>query len=90
MKQRAYKLYYPNFLLEEGDLKKVYLGLTIEDYKICYKEILEEKKDDYQVQVSKKQIKNIEKNLAKELKSILQILKQEKRRLLKSGIENII
>lgn len=90
MTNKAYKLFYPNFLVEPFDLKKVYLGLTIEDYQLCYKEITEEEKNNYKVQIPQNKIKNIEKKLAKELKPMLQTLKQEKRKLTKKGFEKII
>lgn len=81
MKGNAYKLFYPNLIVEPFELKKVYLGLSIEDYKICYKEISEEKRENYQVQISKTSIKPIEKHLSKELKVMLSGLKKEKRQL---------
>ena len=39
----SYKLFYPNLITAPFDLKKVHLGLTIEEAKFCYKEISEEK-----------------------------------------------
>lgn len=87
MKGKAYKLFYPNFIVEESNIEKVYLGLTVEDCKLCYKEITLEEKENYQVQIPQNQVKNIEKNLSKELKVMVHALKQTKRKLNKSGIE---
>ena len=90
MNEHAYKLFYPNFIVEPFEMKKVYLGLTVEDCKICYKEISEEQAQNYIVQVPQKDIKLIEKNLAKELKTMLNALKKKKKDLLKlQFVENI-
>ena len=89
MNERAYKLFYPNFIVEPLEMKKTYLGLTIEDYKICYKEISEEEAKNYTVQIPKKEIKLIEKNLAKELKPMLQAMKKKKKELLKFQLVEI-
>lgn len=80
----AYKLFYPNLLVEQNAIKKVYLGLTVKDYTLCYEEISEDEKENYYTKIPTKEIKNIEKNLAKELKSNLTILKKEKKALSKN------
>lgn len=77
--EQAYKLFYPNLIIEPFELKKVYLGLTIEDYQFCYKEISEEEKVNYQVQIPLNKIKGIEKNMAKEIKGFLSSIKKEYR-----------
>lgn len=79
MNGHAYKLFYPNLLLEPFELKKVYLGLTVKDFQFCYQEIKEEEKNNYVVQIPQKEIKAIEKKLAKELKGIISIIKQKKK-----------
>lgn len=74
----AYKLFYPNLLIEPFDLKKVYLGLTTNDYHFCYQEISEEEKSNYEVQVPLNEIKLLEKNMSKEIKEQLKELKKRK------------
>lgn len=81
--QMAYKLFYPNLLTMPKDLKKVYLGLTSEDAKFCYKEITEEQALDYVAQIPVSEIKLIEKKLAQELKEKLKILKKIKNQIQK-------
>lgn len=90
MNGRAYKLFYPNLLVEPLELKKVYLGLMIEDYKFCYKEISKEEQENYIVKIPQKDIKIIEKNLGKELKQIVSILKKEKRNLSKWNVKELM
>lgn len=77
--QNAYKLFYPNLITTPFVLKKIYLGLTVEDYQFCYKEITEEEKENYQVQIPLKDVKRIEKGMAKELRSMLSTIKKEYR-----------
>lgn len=74
----AYKLFYPNLLIEPFDLKKVYLGLTTNDYHFCYQEISESIKEDFQVQIPFNEVKLIEKNMAREIKEQLKCLKKRK------------
>lgn len=71
-----YKLYYPNFLVEEFDLKKVFYGLTTKEQKFCYQEIKEEDALNYQVQIPLQEVKQIEKNLATDLKEKLKEIKK--------------
>ena len=73
-----YKLYYPNFLVEPFDLKKVYLGLTIEEQRFCYKNISEEESENYEIQIPQAEIKGIEKNLASDLKEKIREIKKQK------------
>lgn len=87
MQGNAYKLFYPNLLIEPFDLKKVYFGLTIEEDNFCYKEILEETKENYQVQIPLPEVKRIEKNLSKEIKGMLHIIKKRKKELEKLEIK---
>lgn len=77
----AYKLFYPNLIIEPFDLKKVYLGLTIEEDIFCYKEIKEENKENYEVQIPLRDVKRIEKKLSKEIKEMLHNLKKRKNQL---------
>lgn len=79
----AYKLFYPNLLIEPFDLKKVYLGLTTNDYHFCYREITEEEKESYEVQVPLNEVKLIEKTMAKEIKEQLKEIKKRKNQLKK-------
>ena len=74
----TYKLFYPNFLIEPFDLKKVYLGLTTNDYYFCYQEISEEEKENYEVQIPYNEIKLIEKNMGREVKEHLKEIKKRK------------
>ncbi len=74
----AYKLFYPNLLTENCNLQKVYLGLMVEDFKFGYQEIDANNYENYEVQIPSKNVKTIEKNLAKEIKTKLKIIKQIK------------
>ena len=82
-KNMAYKLFYPNLIIEPFDLKKVYLGLTTKDYHFCYQEISESKKENYEVQIPLNEIKFLEKNMAKEIKEQWKEIKKRKNQLKK-------
>lgn len=77
MFQNAYKLFYPNLLIEPFDIKIVYLGLAIHDDKICYQEITKEEYENYELRASKTTIKNVQKQMAKEIKEMVSKLKKE-------------
>ncbi|MCI8575172.1 MAG: hypothetical protein HFI09_01750 [Bacilli bacterium] len=77
----AYKLFYPNLLIEPFDLKKVYLGLTTNDYHFCYQEISLDEKEKYEVQIPFNEVKLIEKNMGKEIKEQLKEIKKRKNHL---------
>jgi hypothetical protein len=77
----AYKLFYPNLLIEPFDLKKVYLGLTTKDYYFCYQEITEDEKENYEVQIPFNEVKFLEKNMGREIKEQLKEIKKRKNQL---------
>lgn len=79
MYQNAYKLFYPNLFIEPFALKKVYLGVTLENNKFCYKEISEEEKENYRLKIPKAKIKEIEKEWGKEIRKIVTEIKKEKK-----------
>jgi len=79
----SYKLFYPNLLIEAMELKKVYLGLTTEDYHFCYKEISETEAENYEIAVPLSNVKFLEKNMAKEIRSKLKEIKKRKNQIQK-------
>jgi hypothetical protein len=79
----TYKLFYPNLLTEPLELKKVYLGLKIEDYKICYREIKKSEIENYEIKIPITDVKLIEKKMAKDLKEYLKKLRKKKNQIKK-------
>lgn len=76
----AYKLFYPNFLVEPFELKKVYLAIALDDTKFYYKEISKEEKDNYHVKIPKVKVKSIEQHWGREIKRELTNIKKEKQK----------